>query len=106
VLLSIIIHNLLDNSQKACANGNVIITSEAVGEEILLTVADSGTGFPAHILEWLNEEQLEKAHDDVSHGLGLYIVKDLMRMLKIRARPVNSNNGATITLFLKRAHIS
>ncbi|MBX2923443.1 MAG: hypothetical protein KF746_14670 [Chitinophagaceae bacterium] len=105
VLLSIIIHNLLDNSQKACANGNVVIGSGETGEEILLTVKDTGTGFPPHILQWLNEEQLEKPYDDSSHGLGLYIVKDLMRMLKIRSTSVN-NNGATITLFLKKAHVS
>jgi signal transduction histidine kinase len=69
--------NLLGNALKFTpAGGSVTVRSERVGDELLLSVADTGLGIPSDKLESVFERFLQVGRDDRRGvGLGLFISK-------------------------------
>ena len=73
VVLKRIVMNLLSNAIKFTDSGEITLKGKASGEEILITVADSGVGIPSQKLSLIFDEfvQLSNVERDRSKGLGL-----------------------------------
>lgn len=106
-MLRQVLHNLLQNAQDALnktPNANIVIKSRQIGQEILLSVTDNGSGFPLEILSNAFEPYMTtKQHGT---GLGLAIVKKIIEEHKgnITIENIASENdlntGAIVTIHL------
>lgn len=103
-LLSIVVHNLLDNALKISAS-EIVITSGIVAGKKQIVIEDSGTGMPEDLMTWLNksyrsyEEWLKISLYPEQKGIGLVIVKDLCVLLRIDIiASVNKNKHTTVRL--------
>lgn len=99
-LLSIVIHNLIDNANKFCYEGTILISAHTVQGVPELVVSDSGPGFEAYHAEWLNAPLNREGAvppTPPGHGLGLLIVREVCGLLGIRVHVAN-NDGAHVTL--------
>ncbi|MGG7665578.1 ATP-binding protein [Dyadobacter sp. BHUBP1] len=87
-LLSIIIHNLIDNALKVAQSTITIAADEDMTRQI--TIEDDGGGMPAELVAWLNqryqsyEDWLYASQNPGQKGIGLVIVKDLCVLLGIQ----------------------
>lgn len=87
-LLSIIIHNLIDNALKVAQSTITIAANEGTARQI--TIVDDGGGMSAELVNWLNqryqsyEDWLRASHNPGQKGIGLVIVKDLCVLLGIQ----------------------
>lgn len=86
-LLSIIIHNLIDNALKV-SESEIKISADQNGVK-QITIEDDGDGIPAEQAAWLNkhyhayEDWLRASQNPGQKGIGLVIVKDLCVLLGI-----------------------
>lgn len=105
-LLHIIISNLLSNAVKYVpAEGKIKYQYELVGNELVITVADSGIGIPADELDKLFTKFFRArnaySHQAVGTGLGLYIVKQSAEKLGGSIAVTSQENiGTTFTVRL------
>lgn len=88
-LISVILHNLMDNAVKVTWNGKITIVANESNGEFCLTVCDTGPGMPAHLQEWINNPRLEFSLQpgedmDSIHGIGLMMIKELSALLGIK----------------------
>lgn len=87
-LLSIVIHNLLDNAVKF-SKSEVRISSVVAQGSKEIVIEDSGDGMPQDLMIWLNRsyksyrEWLRLSRHPEQKGIGLVIVKDLCLLLNI-----------------------
>ena len=86
VKLRMILKNLVVNSLKFTREGEIRLAARSVGGRVLLSVSDTGVGIPAQQLPHLFKP-FSQAHGRVSRdvggtGLGLFIVKRLVEMLR------------------------
>lgn len=102
-LLSIIIHNLIDNALKV-AQSEIILSANDNGLT-QITIEDDGGGIPAELASWLNEKYesyedwLRASQNPGQKGIGLVIVKDLCVLLGIQIHARITNEQKTsITL--------
>ncbi|HEX5066053.1 MAG TPA: ATP-binding protein [Myxococcota bacterium] len=88
VLLGRILQNLLVNAVRYTAVGEVALRAREVGEDIEITVSDTGPGIPAERRDAIFQEFVRFEGDDSVQGLGLglAIVDRLARLL---AHPVS-----------------
>ncbi|MCF2488633.1 HAMP domain-containing sensor histidine kinase [Dyadobacter sp. CY347] len=103
-LLSIIVHNLLDNALKISASEITISSGIQDGRKQII-IEDSGTGMPEDLIKWLNksyrsyEEWLKISLYPEQKGIGLVIVKDLSVLLQIRiTASINAKNHTIVRL--------
>jgi signal transduction histidine kinase len=102
-LLAIVIHNLIDNANKNTYEGSIEISTQIIDRKLHMIIADSGPGFPDHLLHWVNNtEQTDKISrpphaSDESHGLGLLMIKEIIALLEIKIL-VENRNGAKVHL--------
>lgn len=95
-LLSVILHNLIDNAIKFCQGGTILISSFQSTEGILLTISDTGCGMSSEILNWMNDCTAQTA----SKGLGLKMVREFATKLNIKIHFESSpTNGTKISMF-------
>ncbi|MEG6508340.1 ActS/PrrB/RegB family redox-sensitive histidine kinase [Methyloligella sp. 2.7D] len=107
--------NLIENAIDFAANK---VETEAVwtADEVRITIADDGTGFPADVLEQLGEPFVttrpseswgEEAPDEhIGMGLGFFIAKTLLERSGARLKLANrdkSPGGAVVTVIWPRA---
>jgi ligand-binding sensor domain-containing protein/signal transduction histidine kinase len=109
-LLSIIIHNLLDNAVKVSTATVSIFEVVEYGENQIV-IEDSGNGMPAELIYWLNKQY--NSYEEWTHapdylmsleqkGIGLLIVKDLSVFLSIRLTVTSLlGKGTTIKLIFE-----
>ncbi|KAA0993507.1 sensor histidine kinase [Dyadobacter aurulentus] len=105
-MLEIIIHNLLDNAVKSTYEDSIVMSAERRGENVIISVSDTGSGMPQEIADWFNitsgaEEELH-SHDSPGSGFGLVVVKEIARMLGIRIRVQTSETGTSVKLLLSQ----
>jgi signal transduction histidine kinase len=87
-LLSIVIHNLLDNALKI-SKSQINISAGYQNGKKQIVIEDTGDGMPDDLIKWLNksyrsyEEWLRVSIDTEQKGIGLVIVKDLCVLLRI-----------------------
>jgi signal transduction histidine kinase len=88
-LLSIIIHNLLDNAIKNTKQGEIIIGFEEEEFENILIIKDTGIGMSKEMLEYLNNSAKNISYTtdkptENKKGIGLDIVISLIHYLNLK----------------------
>ncbi len=105
-LLSVVIHNLIDNASKYARNGQLRIFSNITDHTVHLVIADSGKGIDEEIREWFNNP--DSAHADSygnasPKGFGLVIVKEVARLINLSVF-VDNYNGCEFHLVFDTLH--
>ena len=102
-----VITNLLQNAAKFTPDRGVIsLTTDMVGDEISVTISDSGIGIESHLLCHVFDlfTQAKRDADRASGGLGLglALVKNLVNLHggRIEAASGGIGLGSTFTIFL------
>lgn len=86
-LLSIILHNLMDNAVKHTIGGVITISSQHTEEQTVIMIKDNGGGVSADIQEWANKANVysqtgyERNTFRGPDGIGLFIVKELIQLI-------------------------
>ena len=102
-LLSILVHNLLDNANKHCRGSVISVFSELADGEVHLVIADSGPGMPEDLITWLNTPVGNHTVEEFRElsqrypGLGLIIVQEMCTQLQIRLF-IEVKNGTMVHL--------
>lgn len=98
--LGIVVHNLLDNSNKNARNGLINIAASAGPLVVLLTIENTGS-IAQDIVEWVN---LKSNHTyppvgtTETQGIGLILVREITSLLDIDLVMESGNNITKVTL--------
>jgi signal transduction histidine kinase len=97
--------NLVSNAVKfTMPGGHVEITTRSEGDDIALSVRDTGTGIPTeeqrHLFTRFFRTMRSKENQVPGTGLGLYIVDHIVALHGGRMRVVSSPRGSTFTMVL------
>lgn len=83
LLISIIIHNLLDNSIKNTFNGKIRFASEKNLSDILMKIRDTGKGMDEKMVTLYSDlTETNKKEKKTRTGMGLRMIGDLVIMLE------------------------
>ena len=99
-LLSVVVHNLIDNASKYARNGQIRIFSNTTDNSVHLVIADSGKGIDPEIREWFNNPAAahSESYGNASpKGFGLVIVKEVARLIDLSVF-VDNHNGCEFHL--------
>ena len=101
LLFSIIIHNLLDNAVKNTLSGKIIFSSGHKGEEIFLSIEDTGNGMAPHLVNFYNKLVDSKpVQYNKKGGMGLQMISELIVIVNGKMRIESSiNKGTKITIW-------
>jgi signal transduction histidine kinase len=98
VMLTLIVHNLLDNAIKFCPNGHIEFGAKSTGEKISFWAQDTGCGMPENIINWLNSNE----DRDLTDGLGLKMVKEFAAKMDMQIEvDSKTDEGTNIKFTLK-----
>lgn len=98
-LLSVIIHNLLDNSIKYTKNGNITISASINNHKIEISIKDTGIGMKTELSNFYNN--LAKQYNNlentksISKGLGLNMVIELISLIDGEIQFSSAENKGT-----------
>lgn len=108
-LLRIVIQNLILNSVKYTPeNGSISIIFEESGREKRITVSDNGLGIPEAqqdriFSKLFRADNVRGIQDSQGTGLGLYLVKSMVRLIDGSISFVSEENvGSSFTITLKK----
>jgi signal transduction histidine kinase len=97
--MEVVLRNLIDNAVKYAGNPPRVEVSAFPGpnNQVLIQVADNGRGIPHHLRRKIFGRfvrlGLELEREKPGTGLGLYIVRTLVRRLKGRIRVRDPKQG-------------
>ena len=78
--------NLIGNSIKYTEKGSIKITTEIINNKLEIKIADTGIGMSAeeqqHLFEKFHRVQNEKTAEIIGTGLGLWITKQIIELMK------------------------
>jgi signal transduction histidine kinase len=83
-ILSVILHNILDNAIKNTEKGVVKVYSYITNKKLYLVVEDSGKGFKEEDLIYYNQLSNEQSAEKLilrNNGMGLHMVVELIQIL-------------------------
>lgn len=107
VRLRQIFSNLLDNASKYTpAGGHIDVSMEAIGDEVLIVVSDSGIGIPSHALPHIFDLFVQEAGALRLHsgglGIGLALVRELVAAHQgtVSAQSIGRNQGSKFIVTL------
>lgn len=88
-LLSIIVHNLLDNASKYTYQGTISFSFRDNQDGKELIISNTGTGIPQDKIDFINDQQIAVSTDPIGINgrvdeLGLLIVKEVAAMIQIQ----------------------
>lgn len=96
--LSVLILNLVKNSQEATPiGGSIFIRSSAVNEYVILSIQDTGRGIPDEIMDKLGSPLILARDNKV--GLGLAICYRIAQHHKANIAVTTSSHGTTINIY-------
>ena len=109
LLVSQILRNLLSNAIKYTEQGSISVSSQRDGEQMILSVSDTGPGIEPQFHDEIFDEfmQLDNPHRSLQNGvgLGLSIVRHLCNLsgtpLTLSSQP---GKGSSFSISLPRAH--
>jgi signal transduction histidine kinase len=93
-LLSVILHNLLDNAVKITVNGKITIATKQEAEQYILSVTDTGAGMRQSLMDWCNGVKEEQSAGQT--GMGLLIVKELVSLIDARLKVERGVENGTV----------
>jgi K+-sensing histidine kinase KdpD len=98
-IISIVIHNLLDNAVKNTHNGSIEVGAKFKNEKLTYWVKDSGSGMNEDIINYymnlFNKKNSEKLILSTS-GMGLHLVLELLILLKGKISFSSTDNIGTV----------
>ena len=97
-IISIIIHNLLDNAIKHTHSGTIEIGAKADNEKITYWVKDTGTGMSQDIIDYYTNLFKNRDPEKLilsTYGIGLHLVLELLIILKANISFSNPASGGT-----------
>jgi signal transduction histidine kinase len=96
-----IVGNLLENAARHATGAAVSVTSASDGDEVAITVRDSGPGIPRRLRAQLFERGARR-HGSTGRGLGLHIARRLARNMggDVVLHPDSGRRGTAFTLVL------
>ncbi|MCE7065934.1 HAMP domain-containing sensor histidine kinase [Dyadobacter sp. CY326] len=104
-LLSIILHNLIDNANKVTHHGTIEVAHIDHREKLHLTVKDTGPGMSPALIKWINSDEKVPSPelDPDSFGMGLVIVKEASALIQatLFAEP-NGAQGACVHIIFQK----
>ena len=100
--MELILNNLLSNAFKYTnEGGSITVTLEKQGNELLLSVQDTGCGIPSDKQEKIFERFYQVNNASMSSGIGLSVVKKLVDMHHGRIELKSEEGiGSTFSVFL------
>jgi len=100
-----VVYNLVDNAVKYTGSGTVTVAAERRGEDVCLTVSDTGLGIEPHHLKRLFERFYRvdpgRAREAGGTGLGLAIAKHLIQGMAGDLTVASGAGGTTFTIRLR-----
>ncbi|WP_114756593.1 sensor histidine kinase [Flavobacterium sp. AG291] len=97
-LLSIVLHNLLDNALKHTFDGSITITSSQKDNELSITVTDTGKGMSAEMVNFYNNLAQGNKPSGKPTGMGLHMIIELLVIIGGSLYITSSEKGTTITI--------
>lgn len=99
-LLTVIVHNLLDNAIKYTVNGRVSFSARQEHGLLQIRIEDTGAGMSQPLVQWCNSTQTVKdfINENGGQGLGLAMVKELVRMIQGNLLVTSIENNGTVIL--------
>lgn len=96
-LLSIILHNLIDNATKNTTDGSVIISSVTEKDGLTLSIEDTGKGMTDKELEYYNKilQGNFMQEESSTKGMGLPMVAELVHILEGKINITRTQKGGT-----------
>ena len=111
--LSQVISNLLDNAAKYTEEGgNIWLTAERLGGQVVIRVKDDGMGIPSHILPHVFDlfAQADRSLDRSQGGLGigLTLVRRLVELHggRVEAHSAGTGKGSEFVIYLPVATVA
>ena len=98
-IISIIIHNLLDNAVKNTDSGFIEIGAQCDSEKMTYWVKDTGLGMSQEIIDYYTNLFKNRDTEKLilsTYGIGLHLVLELLIILKGNITFSNPNNEGTI----------
>lgn len=96
-LLSIIVHNLLDNAIKNTYAGSITFTADVSDSRTTITIADTGKGMSERQLKYYRELLGNTyAEHEKQGGMGLHIIVDLLAIMNGKMEISSEKNHGTI----------
>lgn len=102
-LLSTVILNILENSlMYSYANTCVLVGIDCKVDTVSISISDTGPGFPESFLMKINKMMSDKEELNLNYdtGLGLNLVKLIMKLHSGKIELMNYKNGARVVLHL------
>lgn len=104
-LLKTVFSNLLENAVKySPENTKILITSEEIGNEVLIQIADQGRGIPAEDLSHIFDRFYRARNSRITtpgNGLGLYLARYFVELHNGRIEVESQlDKGSTFTVHL------
>jgi len=95
LLLSIIIHNLLDNAIKNTFEGGILFSVIASSGKIELMISDSGRGMTGEALQFYSElfKKKQENRENEKIGMGFQMISELLTLLEGKIE-INSEVGS------------
>lgn len=103
LLVSIILHNLLDNAVKNTSSGIISFTSGKENGKIFIKVKDTGKGMTPELVEfYMNLRNTRKLENQKKIGMGLQMIIELLIILN-GAIEINSkiNKGTEVIIWVE-----
>lgn len=96
-LLSIILHNLIDNATKNTFDGRVTLSAVADNNTLSISVRDSGKGMTKTDLIYYNNllQGYINPEEENSKGMGLPMVAELLNILEGKTKIISPQQGGT-----------
>lgn len=83
-VLSVILHNIIDNAIKNTESGKIKIYTQIKNKKMYLVIEDTGKGFKEEDLEYYNQLSNEQSAEKLilrNNGMGLHMVIELIHIL-------------------------
>ena len=91
-LLNIVVGNLIDNANKYTYGGIVKAETQSFNKSVHLIIFNTGSGIDIQLLNWLNSD-LPEMPVDTDKGIGLLIVKEVTKLLRIQIKVIPNKDG-------------
>jgi signal transduction histidine kinase len=103
-IVSIIMHNLLDNALKNTKNGIIEIRSETKGSKLSFSIKDNGIGMSPELIDYymtIFKKQSLKKEISRNHGQGFPMIMELIGVIKGDIKITSElNSGTTIEVII------
>jgi ligand-binding sensor domain-containing protein/signal transduction histidine kinase len=98
-LLSIILHNLLDNALKNTFEGTISLNAITEANTLSISIADSGSGMKQEMVDYYMGLAEGKISNTKQKGMGLHMIIELLAIISGTLHITSGENaGTTITL--------